>query len=174
MFDPWVRKIPWRRAWQPTPVSLPGESRGQRSLEGYSPQSCKDMPEVTERMQTCCADDGTLAQLWPVNWPVLALRPLEQAQKDNRVGLVLKTYRRMSRIQDCLGRVISRGSGLPDPCGWTGAGGDRTIRIRAQEKTPRRTPVRTFININNGCEAELLIWSCCKVFMGFGTSRFYL
>ena len=25
-FDPWVRKIPWRRAWQPTPVSLPGES----------------------------------------------------------------------------------------------------------------------------------------------------
>ena len=31
-FDPWVRKIPWRRAWQPTPVSLPGESQGQRSL----------------------------------------------------------------------------------------------------------------------------------------------
>ena len=25
-FDPWVRKIPWRRAWQPTPVFLPGES----------------------------------------------------------------------------------------------------------------------------------------------------
>ena len=35
-FDPWVRKIPWRRAWQPTPVFLPGESRGQRSLVGYS------------------------------------------------------------------------------------------------------------------------------------------
>jgi len=31
-FDPWVRKIPWRRAWQPTPVFLPGESHGQRSL----------------------------------------------------------------------------------------------------------------------------------------------
>ena len=27
----------WRKNWQPTPVSLPGESRGQRSLEGYSP-----------------------------------------------------------------------------------------------------------------------------------------
>ena len=27
-FDPWVRKIPWRRSWQPTPVSLPGESQG--------------------------------------------------------------------------------------------------------------------------------------------------
>ena len=33
-FDPWVRKIPWRRAWQPTPVFLPGESHGQRSLAG--------------------------------------------------------------------------------------------------------------------------------------------
>ena len=36
-FDPWVGKIPWRRAWQPTPVFLPGESHGQRSLGGYSP-----------------------------------------------------------------------------------------------------------------------------------------
>ena len=33
---PWVRKIPWRRAWQPTSVFLPGESHGQRSLAGYS------------------------------------------------------------------------------------------------------------------------------------------
>ena len=37
-FDPWVGKISWRRAWQSTPVFLPGESHGQRSLEGYSPQ----------------------------------------------------------------------------------------------------------------------------------------
>ena len=42
-FNPWVRKIPWRRAWQPTPVFLPGESRGQRSLAGYSPQSHKEL-----------------------------------------------------------------------------------------------------------------------------------
>ena len=34
-FDPWVRKIPWRRKWQATPVILPGESHGQRSLVGY-------------------------------------------------------------------------------------------------------------------------------------------
>ena len=33
-FDPWVRKIPWRRAWQPTPIFLPGESHGQGSLAG--------------------------------------------------------------------------------------------------------------------------------------------
>jgi len=36
-FDPWVGKILWRRALQPTPVFLPGESHGQRSLAGYSP-----------------------------------------------------------------------------------------------------------------------------------------
>ncbi|CAI9175978.1 unnamed protein product [Rangifer tarandus platyrhynchus] len=35
-FNPWVGKIPWRRASQPTPVSLPGESHGERSLVGYS------------------------------------------------------------------------------------------------------------------------------------------
>ena len=36
-FDPWVgKKIPWRRKWQPTPVFLPGESQGQRSLVGYT------------------------------------------------------------------------------------------------------------------------------------------
>ena len=47
--DPWVGKIPWRRAWQPTPVFLPGKSHGQRSLVGCSPQGCKeaDTTEVT-------------------------------------------------------------------------------------------------------------------------------
>ena len=35
-FNPWVRKTPWRRKWQPTPVFLPGKSHGQRSLAGYS------------------------------------------------------------------------------------------------------------------------------------------
>ena len=38
-FDPWVWKIPWRRKWQLTPVFLPGESHGQRSLASYSPQT---------------------------------------------------------------------------------------------------------------------------------------
>ena len=48
-FDPWVGKIPWRRAWKPISVSLPGESHGQRSLVGYSPRGHKelDTTEVT-------------------------------------------------------------------------------------------------------------------------------
>ena len=35
-FDPWIRKIYWRRAWQPTPIFLPGEFHGERSLVDYS------------------------------------------------------------------------------------------------------------------------------------------
>ena len=41
-FNPWVRKIPWRRKWQPTPVLLPGKSHGWRSLVGYSPWGHKE------------------------------------------------------------------------------------------------------------------------------------
>ena len=40
-FDPWLRKIPSRRAWQPTLVFLPGEFYGQRRLAGYSPWVAK-------------------------------------------------------------------------------------------------------------------------------------
>ena len=42
-FNPWVRKIPWRRKWQPTPVFLPGKSHGQRSLAGYSRWGHKEL-----------------------------------------------------------------------------------------------------------------------------------
>ena len=45
--DPWVKKIPWRRKWQPIPVFLPGESHGQRSLVGYSPWGHKEL-DTTE------------------------------------------------------------------------------------------------------------------------------
>ena len=41
-FNPWVGKTPWRRAWQPTAVFLPGECLGQRNLAGCSPQGCKE------------------------------------------------------------------------------------------------------------------------------------
>ena len=48
-FNPWVGKIPWRRKWQPTPVFLPGESHGQRSLVSYSPWDRKELG-TTERV----------------------------------------------------------------------------------------------------------------------------
>ena len=46
-FDPWIRKIPWRKAWQSTPIFLPEESHGQRSLVGYSPWGHKEL-DTTE------------------------------------------------------------------------------------------------------------------------------
>ena len=48
-FNPWVRKIPWRRKWQPAPVFLPGEFHGRRSLVGYSPWGRKES-DTTERL----------------------------------------------------------------------------------------------------------------------------
>ena len=79
-FDPWVRKIPWRKKWQPTPVFLPGESRGQRSLAGCSPRDCKES-DTTEQLNNnkeamCCIgfsiQEGRLkSQIFTKNLPVM-------------------------------------------------------------------------------------------------------
>jgi len=55
-FNPWVQKIPWRRAWLPTPVFLPGELHGEKSLIGFSPRGCKesDMTEQLTHTHTHC------------------------------------------------------------------------------------------------------------------------
>ena len=53
-FDPQVRKIPWRKKWQATPVFLPRESHGQRSLAGHSPWAHKES-ETTEWLSTSTA-----------------------------------------------------------------------------------------------------------------------
>ena len=55
-FNPWVRKIPWRRKWQPTSISLPGKSHEQ-SLAGYSLWGHKELG-MTEQLSThACAID---------------------------------------------------------------------------------------------------------------------
>ena len=50
-FSPWVGTIPWRRKWQPTPVFLPGETHGRRSLAGYSPWSRKQSDTLSNLAQ---------------------------------------------------------------------------------------------------------------------------
>ena len=50
-FGPWVRKIPWRRKWQSTPVFLPRESHGPRSLQGCSPQGRKESDKTEATSQ---------------------------------------------------------------------------------------------------------------------------
>ena len=54
-FNPWVRKIPWRRLWQPTAVFLPGEPHGERSLVVYSPWVAKSQTKLKQiSMHTYC------------------------------------------------------------------------------------------------------------------------
>ena len=55
-FAPWVRKICWRRKWQPTPVFLPGKSRGQRNLAGYSTWDCEEL-DMTEQLNNSNRED---------------------------------------------------------------------------------------------------------------------
>ena len=50
-YDPWGGKIPWRRAWQPTPVFWPGEPHGQRRLEGYSPWGRTELDRAEQQQQ---------------------------------------------------------------------------------------------------------------------------
>ena len=56
--DPWVRKIPWRTKWQPTPVFLPGESHGQRSLAGYIPWGCIELDTTDQLNHPQCYGEG--------------------------------------------------------------------------------------------------------------------
>ena len=73
-FDPWVGKILWKREWQPTPVFLPGEFHGQRSLVGYSPWSHKEW-DTTEQL-TCKHTQykpGSAQSDWQVSYPHLSL-----------------------------------------------------------------------------------------------------
>ena len=65
-FSPWIGKSPWRRAWQPTPVFLPGESYGQRSLVGNIPQGGKelDVTEETYHASMYISCSRLLFQVW--------------------------------------------------------------------------------------------------------------
>src|SRR5574337_759071 len=75
-FDPWVRKIPWSRKWQPTPGFLPGKSHGQRNLAGYSPQGCKEL-DMTELLTYTHRVEATTihfrSSLMLPHWPVLRI-----------------------------------------------------------------------------------------------------
>ena len=90
-FQPWVQKIPWRREWLPTPVFLPGESHGQRSLAGYSPRGCKesDMTDglSTHTLQQFCFPKVTLG-FWSYQLGILTDKNTEQSKRDCMVDVV--------------------------------------------------------------------------------------
>ena len=57
---PWIRKIPWKRKWQPTPIFLPGKFHEQRSLVGYSPWGCKELGTVEYSAQKLNKQDDNI------------------------------------------------------------------------------------------------------------------
>ena len=59
-FNPWVRKIPCRREWPPTPVFLPGESHGQRSLAGCKESDMTEQLQKREKMNRAILNDSEL------------------------------------------------------------------------------------------------------------------
>ena len=69
--DPLVRKIPWRRKWQPTPIFLPEKSYGQRSLVGYSSWGCERVGHNlgTEQQQQCVSINPKLLIYPPCLFP---------------------------------------------------------------------------------------------------------
>ena len=83
MFDPWVRKIPWIRKWQPTHVFLPGKSNGQRSLVDYSPGGRKRVKyNVETENKSCTQPNGRhLIFLIIKSLKVFTTEPLLTAQR---------------------------------------------------------------------------------------------
>ena len=87
--NPWIRKIPWRRAQHHTSVFLPGESHGQRSLVGYSPYNLKESDTTQEHthtkskkrmvvwVQSECKYVGCLLS-WSQGWPGAQLTAVAQ------------------------------------------------------------------------------------------------
>ena len=65
--NPWVRKIPWRREWQSTPVFLPGKSHRQRSLAGYSPWGRKKS-DTTKRLTHLLSTGCDQWLCWGKSW----------------------------------------------------------------------------------------------------------
>ena len=95
-FNLWVRKIHWRRKWQPTPVFLPGESHGQRILVGYSPWGCR------VRYDWICTHTQT-ETVW--HWSRHRHKPMEQESKSPKylcMQMHLSLIRRHFRCFQCL------------------------------------------------------------------------
>ena len=87
-FHPWIGKIPWRHTWQPTPVFLPGESHGQRSLVGYIPWGCKewdmtkDLARTHALYPTILCKTRNAALKTKSNYPLKQSRSPVQKQED--------------------------------------------------------------------------------------------
>ena len=94
-FDPWVKKIPWSRKWQPAPVLLPGKFHGQRSLAGYSPQNYRVGHSWAQKLQVCLGHQ----------WVCPSRRPPSSTWAVGRAGVWADSFLRGGRRElHCLSR----------------------------------------------------------------------
>ena len=103
-FDPWVKKISWRRQWKPTPIFLPGKFHGQRSLVGYSPQGCK---KVGHNLATKQQQQQSELQSWPT-----LCDPVDCSSPGSSVNGIF-----WARTLECAAFSFSKVSSLPGD--WT-------------------------------------------------------
>ena len=99
-FDFWVGKIPWRRAWQPTPVSWPGEVHGQRSLVGYIPLDTTEWLTLTNPLLGF--PSGSDSKESPCNAGDLGLIPMSERSPGQVNGYPLQ--------YSCLDNMMDRGA----------------------------------------------------------------
>ena len=78
----WVRKIPWKRAWLPTPVFFPREFHGQRSLESYSYWGCKELD--TAEWLTHTYTHTQMFKRWSLNISSLEGREMGRIKRKER------------------------------------------------------------------------------------------
>ena len=91
-FGPWVRKIPWRREWQPTPIFMPEESHGQRSPAGYIPQGWKESDRTEEPWHDNAGDEGDVV------WSLGQKDPLEEEAATHSGILTGKSHGQMCLV----------------------------------------------------------------------------
>ena len=100
----------WKRKWQSTPVFLPGESRGQRSLVGYSPRGCKESDTTEVTYQACTSTHGVLGQIYALWYPAVP-RPKnvvstywEEWLSWPKVALLINSHHhsKLQKLDDCL------------------------------------------------------------------------
>ena len=88
--DSWARKIPWGREWQPTPVFLPGEFHGQRSLAGYSLWGHKESDTAKQLTHTWMSPAGDITP------PPMANRHISETSphphREERVEIITRNW----------------------------------------------------------------------------------
>ena len=83
-FGPWVRKILWRRKWQPAAVFLPGKSHGQRSLVGYSPGGRKEL-DAAESLSTYTCTHSREIVVNHLGWPSVINKGSHQRTRRQKI-----------------------------------------------------------------------------------------